>query len=627
MIIMEASIKLFKCLPISQKDKKIGSEKLYTKTLKRGFIFAPEVIANYSEQELLNLFVGIDFEKFNNSFHKSWKKIRNSSREELVIEQILHYFSTYGMTRLGLYKDESIYVPQEKLEIPNINLPELKIIIIKGITKKELSDKIYSFLQSGIALKEETINDCVEILDYVGIDENKLNNISNKEVKTILYSTLDIIPESPTEFLRLFVYKTTDKTLLIKNPKTINAIKDGKTPKTQRLLKKYINKYGIENLSKIFYRYKPIFLALRGDSSANKMINKIRKLAPKYHVPYKKNYMDKITEHIKNHTFNESIFKKELKNTTIFKKIKLAYALKYRTINCESIVYRIRNGRAFATNFEFKQKRMAKHVLDLVLKSIASDLNLKNKNVFIPNNVNYALPATEKQFVGNFPVGTNISVKDNMVFGCHWFNTNERIIDLDLSLISADSKIGWDSHYKSEDNKILFSGDVTSAPKPKGASELFYINKNKPGTYLMNINYFNYCSDVSVPSTIFVASEEIGELENNYMVNPNNIVGQAMINIKNKESVVGLVDVEDSTTTFYFINTSIGNNISSSVNEETNHSINYFLNYYKNSILLKEILTLAGTKFVANPKDAEIDLSQEKIDKSTFIDLLYNANS
>ena len=69
-----------------------------------GALWAKDRIINYYNQEKLN---GNDLNK---TFHKSWQKIKTSSRCELFIEQILHYMSTYGSD----FQDE-IYIPQEVL--------------------------------------------------------------------------------------------------------------------------------------------------------------------------------------------------------------------------------------------------------------------------------------------------------------------------------------------------------------------------------------------------------------------------------------------------------------------------------------------------------------------------------
>ncbi|MBA7553678.1 hypothetical protein ES705_46274 [subsurface metagenome] len=114
---------------------------------------------------------------------------------------------------------------------------------------------------------------------------------------------------------------------------------------------------------------------------------------------------------------------------------------------------------------------MAKHVLAIVLDSITEDIgkNVKGKKIYIPDYINYSLPATEKQFTGNFPSGTYISIPQDMIVGIYWENVKHNVVDLDLSLISPAGKFGWDSRYRSDEGNILFSGDIT-----KGRLHIFH---------------------------------------------------------------------------------------------------------------------------------------------------------
>ena len=95
-----------------------------------------------------------------------------------------------------------IYIPKEALNIPEIDIDEIKLVVVKGYTKQELKDKLMKLLNSGIALKEDTINDVVDVALFVDIDEKDIEVIKNKEVRVILYDHLNMIPENPVEFLR-----------------------------------------------------------------------------------------------------------------------------------------------------------------------------------------------------------------------------------------------------------------------------------------------------------------------------------------------------------------------------------------------------------------------------------------
>src|SRR5437762_814617 len=99
---MNSAIRLFRAVPIQTKET--GEDTLLLKrTIEEGFVFSPEVIGNYSGGELEKLFnevtkeLGFNAKQANSSFHKSWGKVKDASIEELVTEQIIHYFTTYGL--------------------------------------------------------------------------------------------------------------------------------------------------------------------------------------------------------------------------------------------------------------------------------------------------------------------------------------------------------------------------------------------------------------------------------------------------------------------------------------------------------------------------------------------------
>jgi len=487
---MDAIIRLFKAVPITSKRKRKASDSLLKQTIEKGFVFAPQVIYNYSEKELVVLIakiekeIGLSGKQMNSSFHKSWTKVRDSSMFQLVVEQIFHYFTTYGFEALGIYDKDSVYIPSEQLEIPP-HLGGITLTIIKGYTKKELKQKLLDLLNQGIALGEDTIKDVVDVSLFVDVNEQEIEQIRNKETKAILYDYLGKFPESPIEFLRFVIYKSTKNTLLIKNKDTIKKIKAEQNIDVLRLFRQYRDKYGLEKLAQIFFRFKPLFLAFKTNSGLKPIINRIRRLANVHHKPMKEDYLNNVTAMIKRgYPIIDSQLKSELDRVNTFRKIRLAYALNFRTKEVDSILYKIRNGKGFATAFSFPDRKVAKTtgVLSTVLESIIQDVrkNVEGKRIYIPENIVYALPATEKQFTGDFPSGTYIVIPKDVIVGIHWNNVNRNRIDLDLSLLSvATGKIGWDESYRTEDRSILFSGDLTDADGLNGASELFYIRKQE----------------------------------------------------------------------------------------------------------------------------------------------------
>jgi len=632
---MESVVRLFRALPIDARVSvsRKATKSLLKETIGKGFIFSPEVISHYSEHTLLSLIptiskeIGLSANKMNAAFHKSWKKVATADIEELIMEQICHYITTYGYESLGIYDESTVYIPLEKLDIPKLDTDKMFLVVIKGYTKEELKGKLITLLGSGIALKEDTKKDVIDVATYVGITEKEVSEIKNKEVRAALYDYLGMVPENPIEFLRFMIYKSTNKTLLIKNDALIKEIKSKDNLGSLGLLERYGSKHGFEKLAEIFYRFRPLWLAFRTSKKLKIIINRIRKLAIKYHKPMPEDYLNTITSRIKDLTIKESTLKEKLGKVNIFRKIRLAYALKFRTGKAESILYRIRNGKSYAKGFSFNQQVSAKMVLDIVKESIINDIKpaVEGKKIYIPSHIIYALPATEKQFTGDFPSGTCISIPKDMVFGIHWENVEENRIDLDLSLITVEgNKIGWDGWYRNAEKTILFSGDVTDAPKDKGgASELFYVKRQVDTNAILMVNYFNFDETIEVPFKILVAKELVKDFDRNYMVNPNNVVGVTKTNIKEgRQKVLGIISVTKDVCKFYFAETYLGDSITSYGNDYSNHARQYLLDFYSNMISLNEVLEEAGANLVTNAEKCDIDLSPEKLEKDTIIQLL-----
>ena len=629
-------LKLFKAVQVPNRFViKSIDETLLRKTLKHGFIISPEVpITN----EILNLIIdeyGLSGEQMNRAFHKSWSKVANAPIEQLLLEQMFHYVTTYGFESIGVYDKDLVYIPEEELNIPDMDIGKIPLIVIKGITTDKIKEKVMDMLQSGIALKEDTIDCIMDIIKNIHFSfDGELDTIKNKEVLCRVCSLMDRVPKNPTEFVRYLVYKTTGNTLLIKSKEVIEDVKTHASEISSTMM----YDCGLESLATVFNRFKPIFLALRKNYELKPSINKIRKLAKKHHKPIPEDLLNNITAKLnKKESISKSEFLDELDKVNVFRKIRLAYALKYRTADVSSILYKIRNGKGYAKDFNFTMKKQANEICEYVLDSIINDIrpNVENKIFYIPKNVSYTLPATEKQFTGNLPSGSSVSIDKNMIFGIHWNNVGDYRVDLDLALISKDGKMGWDGSYR--DEGILFSGDITDAPKEKGgASELFFINKRVPGKYLLTVNYYNYDKDIPVPFKVMVAYDK-NVIKHDidvrkYMVDPNNVIMSTNTFIDKQQKVIGMVTITEDKCIFNFVESNVGTFISSRETETMKHIRNYIFDSNTNGIDLKYVLEKAGAIVIDNisfdlevseeEEDGYIDLSPEVVERDTFINLL-----
>jgi hypothetical protein len=627
---ISTTLKLFRALPLLHKQRKVKSTKLLKATLPYGFVFAPEILGEYNEDDLLamlrkNDLFGINPQQINASFHKSWGKVKNASIEQLVVEQLVHYFTTYGFEALGIYEENSVYIPREDLEIPDVDIDKIKITIIRGYTAKQLQEKVIELLQSGIALNESTINDIYNIVTDLKMKIDP-EVVKNKEFKIRLYELLETVPQNPVEFLRYVLYKTTGSTLIIKNAAAIEKIKAfEEKKKVAKLFAIYAKAHSLEDLSSIFLRFKPLFLAFRSYKDVKPMINRLRKLADTHHKPMPMDYLNEITAMLKRkEEISISKLTANLKGANIFRKIRLAYALKYRTGDFDSIQYKIRNGKAFATEFEFKNRKQTDQVLTTVLDSIVADIkkNVKGKKIYIPDHITYALPATEKQFTGFFPSGSYVTVPKDIIFGIHWTDVEGHRIDLDLSLINQKNKFGWDGYYRSENSNILFSGDMTSAPPPNGASELFYVQRHIEGNFIMFVNYYNYDEGIPVPYSIVIGSKQAHQFGRDFMLDPNTVLARAHSTIDKKQKLLGLLVSTAKECRFYFNESYLGNTISSSGKDYVQQSRNYLANYLTNMITLNELLKKAGAVFVDEKSKGVLSLAPEDLEKDTIIKLI-----
>jgi hypothetical protein len=460
------------------------------------------------------------------------------------------------------------------------------------------------------------------------LTEKEINDIKNKEIKAALYKEYGLFPKDPQEFLRYLVYVTTGDTLIIKNKKLTNAIKEAKKKEALKLIVDYDQIVGLGQLATIFYRFKPIFLAFKGDPKMNYIINTINRIAPTWHRPMKEDYLNSITSKIKyNKPIAVGVLRKHLRDVNIFRKARLAYALKFRTTGADAVLYRIRNGRSYATTFEFDNVEYAEKILKVVLEEIAYELhgNVNGKKVYIPKNITYTLPSTEKMFTGNIPSGSSVSVDKDMVFGVHWNNVDRHIIDLDLSLINIGGKIGWDSSYRSSGGDILFSGDVVHPDMKNGASELFYVKNVTPGVSSMSVNYYNYNESVPVPFKIMIGEEKITRLNKNHMINPNNIKAVSNTVMTEHQKTLGIIVTGKEGCTFYFTESNMESGVSSRETKAVDQARTFLYNYYANSISLNELLELSGAELVEQD-ECDIDLSPEALEKDTILNLMVTKN-
>lgn len=643
------------------------------KALKYGLL-----IPNNADEEVVDLAIemyGKDGEKWNQTFHKDFEIVKNASIEDLIAQQMIHYITTYGFESLGMYDSDLVYIPREKLEIPELDLENIEFITIKPLTSDELTEKLMTLVTSGIALSEWTVEDVKVLSDF--IDKNRFDEVSNREIKTYLYDKYNIMPKNPDDFLRYMLFKLTGNTLKIQSADMIYQVRRSDKNKALKMLESYLtddNSY--KKLSSIFLRNKQLFLALKVKKEdveysdikvrMNRIINKLRKMSVYNHKPLPKNILDNLTN--KDISVNYDDLVKELDKITVFREMRILNGVRYRLFGNDNIVYRIRNGKSYVSTlpgktFEYIDKLTG--LYKFIVNHLTSRLSdkVKGKTIYIPENVIYAVPTSEKQFFGDIPEGSYIEVprNDNIVYGVHWKNIKdgkpirrfygeeilprgEERVDLDLKQMNKSDVFGWDASYRSSKSDILFSGDITNAQLPDGATELFYVGQNVGNVaFLVTLNMFtNNSQDVPFEFVIANATHR-SENVSRYALDPNNILYKMDAIIKNMErqKTLGLITISD-TIRFYFNEFSLGNSVATSRRDDiTMGAFDYLNTYGKTQLKLNELLKDSGaiivneptikTKVIKNVNGDEVseiidtpvdlDLSLESITKDTIIDL------
>lgn len=653
----DATLRLFKALPIEGRSSAkniVANSAVNAKTIPKGFVFSPEVVAAYpnldSVIKTIDDLYGADPEALNKSFHKSFAKVRDASTRTLIHEQITHYFTTYGREIWGLYDAARVYIPAEYLNVPDIDIDRFSLVVIRGMTADELKVALLDFLSTGAALSEQSVTDALEVASMVSLTDDEIDTVKNREVLVGLYELYGKVPANPVEFLRYVVYRTTGETLLIKSKQAVNALKDGaQTHSVLPLFNLYKNAHGLDRLAEVFLRFKPLFLALRSDKAMRPTINKIRRLAETSHKPMAPDYLNSVTAQIKGSTVEPVLGKMllskyapsgvdydrlrtELQNprVNIFRKIRLAQALRIRTApDLDAIVYKIRNGKSFASDFTPFGPTMRANLnetYNVVIEQIAADLSktLAGKRIYIPDGVIYGLPSTEKQFLGNYPAGTYVQVhpSDALVAGIYWEDTDGRRTDLDLSMADEfGRKIGWDAAYRSGDNTVLFSGDNTSAPS--GASEVFWIGPSARGSYLMSVNLFD--GPPEVPFKIVIGTAHASDINSHFTFNPNNLVASAASVLDTRQQDLGVILADPKGShRFYLGATSVGGGISARHGVNAERTRKFMQTALLSAPTFNEAVYYAGATLVDRPEDADegFDLSPSAIDKTTFLSML-----
>ena len=613
---IEATIILFKSY-VGEKANAVDED-----CLKQG-VAIPENAPN-EVKDFACRYYGVDHLKINQSFHKDYSTVAKADLETLVIQQAINYATTYGFEAMGMSADA--YVPNEKLDTVEV----LKTFtIINPISKAELKERIIELASSSIALSSFTLKNIKHLLTYI----DNIDVIKNRELRSLWYEANNRVPSDAEEFIRYLIYIGTGSTLKINSPefkafwKWTKKFQPEDLDKVNKALSTYNAENGLIPLAKIWYRNEWFFLAVKNNGNRT-IINKIRKLAYKHYQPVKTDIMSLMTsKEFSDEELGECA--KRLKKVTTYKLFAIYNTLSYSKQNSSLIAYRVRNGKTFIKEAERNIPEDIDKKMQLVLSEIQSRIDLTGQSFYIPAGISYGVPTSEKAFIGNVPENTVIELdkpEDDLILGIHWNNVEteegEERIDLDLHAYDELGRsFGWNAHYKDKDNEVLFTGDMTDAPSPNGASEFFFVSKNVKANMIMSVTNFTR-RGFKVPFDIIIAkADHTQEVDKNYVVNPNNIIFK-MSSETTEEATLGTVIFGDKIQ-FVMSAQSVNTGIGGMTEEYSQKLAKITESKLESALTLEEVLTSCGAKIVTSKIDA-IDLSLETISKDTIISLFTN---
>lgn len=619
--------------------KGVDVQRIHTKTIPHGFIFDKYVYPNDSVIETISKFV-LTQQKANNSFHKTWSKVKDTPDIQLRLEQLVHYFTTYGAEFLGI--EMETYVPG-KVDVSDL-IPFITVIPVYSVD--EVKDKIITL--SSVALTGHTLNNIMIVIDQLGINPNEIiDQTSNNELLVQLCDKLNTTPNTPDAWLRYVIFKVTGSSMLIKNRETIETIK--------LMWSSFEHDEYLESapkdLASIFLRNKKLFLAMKSRSRNKTFFNRLRKQANYMHKPLQqpayKNINDTLKSMEKDSTDNiTAVFTESMRSASVFNLVKVInfcnkeIALITNTDTLNTKVYRVRNGKVWVTDTQVNKDDG--HLYDLMLvRNIAtveldSRLSYDNLVVYIPEFVEYKVPTSEKQFVGQFPNYTTVSIDNSdIIVGVQWYNSDGRRIDIDMSAYNQYSKVGWNGVY--QNSELLFSGDMTDASGPLGASEMIRVMSGTTKPYILGVNNFTFNrygnGKEAIELSAFIANGD--QFSKNHAVDLNKTLVSFRVPLSTESGTFGVFYSKNNQFTFVLTDVQLDkSNVSKYTKnangfmEATLHDVSTMLNFSEllegfGAVVVRSLYKFEKLKELDVDKEYKfIDLSPNTLDKTSLLELL-----
>ena len=546
----------------------------------------------------------------NLTFHKSFGTVEESTMIDLVIEQLIHYLSTYGLESMG-YEARPV-IPAEALDVP-MNLPKF-ITVIYMVSPAEAHTVMLNHFQRIKQPTADTKWEFEQMKEFFKNDTLDVETFKSFELQMVVYQWLNTVPQTPTSFLRYLIYNATGQTMIVNSQRMVNNIKSH-IKYSHFDYKKAFEKADLRGLASIFLRNKNLFLAFKQVEGCAPYINKIRRLAVKYHAPLSDVCVQNFYQICLHDRWTDA--EAIIANCDLFDLVKLMniVLIKGTREQGDPRMFNVRTGASFvipegSDEPTEQERKLCGKIMRVLMDAVAKKVDFTGKKFYMPGNISYGMPTSDKQYFGAIPWGTKVDLPEDKAFtlGIAWNNVDNQRVDLDLHMHNGTESYGWNGGYFNDKNSILFTGDMTDATN--GAAEAFYFKPEKDEKYMLDIS--KYSGPARVPFYFFVNAKEPDTRKANYIRDAAEDLVPALALAFNGEDCATMNLGVLYNNQFVFHGGSVSANIggySKYYGDAVQASVNKMLIH----VSLRDIIELCGGEFVdkADLGEDGIDLSPE----------------
>lgn len=518
------AVRLFKAIPhdVVMKSGHSANAINWSQCFEHGFLVINDrgdIMSDISVEawRIIDDIFGKNAVQFNSTFYQDFRTVRDMTNLERVLDQLMHYMSTYGREMVGL--EARPYIPIRDFDfegIPGMNISVDQILVIQMVDDKALGEMVDNMVKTVKAPNAMVRTGFQYLWPYMSVTDK---DIQSFELKCIYYDETGRVPSQNIDFLRYMVYKTTGRPMLIKDRTTIEIIK--RCAIDYKLIGMW-QKCDINSMAEIFYRYKPLFLAFKhigtvrgwnehtaSNPNMASVINRIRRAAVEHHKPLDEaSVQNMIRMYIQGKSVTHLVAKASNRDL-----VKIINSLLNSLEADQPRVFNIRNGKAYVAEGVTKTRKeyqKRNEMMTYIYNQLIARMGNKYKNVVfvMPEHIEYTVPTSEKQMVYTYPWGTRIKVpgEGGYTMGMHWFDQHNQRVDLDLHMNGINgAHVGWNAGYYN--SEATYSGDMTAAPQPNGAAEAVEF-RTRDKDYNMTINKFSGPDNVDFK--LFVSKGHVG---------------------------------------------------------------------------------------------------------------------